>query len=1077
MGSGSVGVNFINSLELMKFTGALNVTDWGGSPDFGGGSRWISGYDIYYNAMLNKVDEYYSISFHTEEGLNILKNWLHNHCENSPTGGVAGIYVNLAFTNMHNLPAGTPESGKIVITEFGFPSTHALTIVGYNDSIRWDYNLDGLYTNNKDINGDGMIDMKDWEIGGFKIVNTNSIYFGNDGFSYVMYKTHADTYGDGGIWNNMAFVIKPKPNYSPLMTYKITIEHPSRRDLSIEAGISQHPGDTVPEYTMEPTIVNYQGGDQYMQGGDSIPSNQTLEFGLDVTPLLSYVQSGQPARFFFRVKEFDLNTQSNGQITAFSLMDYHSGITETANSTTPVPITNNGITTLMTDYTPVFDQPVITEDTLPEMTLYDTFSYQMNATGGQPPYKWKIRMNYNEQETQDTFPNISSTLLNLGDWTSGTVELPLHFSFPFYNKEYNSIYVHTDGFISFDGHDLPWVYYFDENKVTFLKFLNGIAVFLADLEMLYSWHGTWAEQYNDSVVIRWSAVVPDYIGGHYEVNAAVMLRSDGSISFYYGDCETMGFQWTAGISNGDICNWQETRISNSTFTISGNKSATIYPDNINNVNDLSLSESGVFNGIPGNIYNDYPLQVEVTDYQGIRNSKNVYLNSRGLHFDYSINSGGDTLIEYGEQAVIDIMVTNSENSTVDNIIFTFSSANPLTTVSDSILTIASLNAGQQLTIPAAFSFTVSDQLQNNEDIPISFQIESSLLQQERNDTKKGYRPDLSIVATYNSGTPYPVWLSGDTALLEIVIRNLSPARLRNGICSISNTAPYLTVLSGPVLIDTLCGYSFDTLVYQVTVQEETPNETTINALLCINAEHQFQQCIPTDLSVNFNQETFESGDLLSYTWNTFGPKHWYVTHGGHNGIYCARSGSITHSQISALIVAMETTHDGMISFFISASSEPMSDYLQFFIDNEKKNEWSGMVGWRKVTYPVSAGPHTFKWVYLKNATISEGNDCGWLDDIVFPPFISSELPFVINDRFSLTVFPNPAEDRIYILTDEMEKVMQLNIYTSTGQIVSTCNTVSDPISIDISNLREGLYFIESKRLNGNTYVKFIKTKK
>jgi hypothetical protein len=41
-----------------------------------------------------------------------------------------------------------------------------MTYIGYDDSIRFDYNNDGRFTNDIDINGDRVVDMRDWEIGG-----------------------------------------------------------------------------------------------------------------------------------------------------------------------------------------------------------------------------------------------------------------------------------------------------------------------------------------------------------------------------------------------------------------------------------------------------------------------------------------------------------------------------------------------------------------------------------------------------------------------------------------------------------------------------------------------------------------------------------------------------------------------------------------------------------------------------------------------------------------------------------------------------------------------------------------------
>ncbi len=42
-----------------------------------------------------------------------------------------------------------------------------MTVVGYNDSIKYDFNEDGQYTNNIDLNDDGIIDLRDWEVGAF----------------------------------------------------------------------------------------------------------------------------------------------------------------------------------------------------------------------------------------------------------------------------------------------------------------------------------------------------------------------------------------------------------------------------------------------------------------------------------------------------------------------------------------------------------------------------------------------------------------------------------------------------------------------------------------------------------------------------------------------------------------------------------------------------------------------------------------------------------------------------------------------------------------------------------------------
>jgi C1A family cysteine protease len=102
-----------------------------------------------------------------------------------------------------------------VIIQWGNSPNHAMTIVGYNDSIRWDYNNDGQYTNHIDINLDGVVDLKDWEIGGFKMANTyGSISgWGDEGFSYMTYKSVADGFQQGGIWDNLVAIVNVKENH------------------------------------------------------------------------------------------------------------------------------------------------------------------------------------------------------------------------------------------------------------------------------------------------------------------------------------------------------------------------------------------------------------------------------------------------------------------------------------------------------------------------------------------------------------------------------------------------------------------------------------------------------------------------------------------------------------------------------------------------------------------------------------------------------------------------------------------------------------------------------------------------
>ena len=77
--------------------------------------------------------------------------------------------------------------------------------------------------------------------------------------------------------------------------------------------------------------------------------------------------------------------------------------------------------------------------------------------------------------------------------------------------------------------------------------------------------------------------------------------------------------------------------------------------------------------------------------------------------------------------------------------------------------------------------------------------------------------------------------------------------------------------------------------------------------------------------------------------------------------------------------------NGAILFQWKVSSELNGDYLKFKVDGLEIAAISGTKGpWTQVSNRVdTAGEHTLRWEYIKNASISSSTDAGWLDDIVW----------------------------------------------------------------------------------------------
>ncbi|GEM_PF-673852 len=154
-----------------------------------------------------------------------------------------------------------------------------------------------------------------------------------------------------------------------------------------------------------------------------------------------------------------------------------------------------------------------------------------------------------------------------------------------------------------------------------------------------------------------------------------------------------------------------------------------------------------------------------------------------------------------------------------------------------------------------------------------------------------------------------------------------------------------------------------------------------------------------------NAWSFETG-AFEPQWSFGGSAPWIITtENPYDGAYCSKSGSISDNQTSEMEITLNLSSAGDISFARKVSSEATYDFLKFYIDGTLKDQWSGEVDWSEVSFAVTtAGIHTFKWVYYKDAGVSSGSDCAWVDYIIFPP---------------LAPIPDPAEIDIAPLSFEV----------------------------------------------------------
>jgi hypothetical protein len=306
-GNGANGAMPDQGFSIAMAVGIPTVSAYGG---FGLGmfTQWVSGYNIYLNGMANRPDSQFIVKVNTPAGISTMREWLSNHGNGSPQGGCLVFCYDATGSQIVSLAAGTPQAGKKVMIANGSGGGHAVTIAGYDDSVRYDYNGDGKYTNGTDVTT--------WEIGAIIMVNSWGTSFGNTGRIYVPYRFCAN-----GMWSSTVYGMRvTKDTTKPLMTYKVSLSHNNRSQIRIRAGYAAIATATAPTGTPKTfgPAFNYCGGSYAMQGINSNP----MEIGLDVTDFIPKL-TGSDAALFLLVD----SKGGTGTVQRFSLLDYTGGPT------------------------------------------------------------------------------------------------------------------------------------------------------------------------------------------------------------------------------------------------------------------------------------------------------------------------------------------------------------------------------------------------------------------------------------------------------------------------------------------------------------------------------------------------------------------------------------------------------------------------------------------------------------------------------------------------------------------------------------------------------------------------------
>ncbi len=143
----------------------------------------------------------------------------------------------------------------------------------------------------------------------------------------------------------------------------------------------------------------------------------------------------------------------------------------------------------------------------------------------------------------------------------------------------------------------------------------------------------------------------------------------------------------------------------------------------------------------------------------------------------------------------------------------------------------------------------------------------------------------------------------------------------------------------------------------------------------------------------------EAVDITNLVVSSGGAANWFPqTAVTIDGVDAAQSGAITDSRSTWMETSV--SGPGTLSFWwrTSCEDDPDADdwdYVCLLVDGVEQCRRDGITDWIQVTCTVGEGPHIIRWEYRKDESLGDGEDCAWVDQLIFPyasPSVTTTTP-------------------------------------------------------------------------------------
>jgi len=385
----------------------------------------------------------------------------------------------------------------------------------------------------------------------------------------------------------------------------------------------------------------------------------------------------------------------------------------------------------------------------------------------------------------------------------------------------------------------------------------------------------------------------------------------------------------------------------------------------------------------------------------ITNFTKEYINLTSTSINDS-QGNGNGLADFGEKFYLKLKINNLGLTGSTGLYARISSTSNLATVTRDSIYIGTLAAQSEIIVSEGLGITISGNAPDMERITLNLTLKDDKSTKNYPIDIIVHAPDLQIINCIIDdsalGNGNFIADPGETFNLIFKVRNQGSSNI-SGLFRIENISP-VDGLSIPDPRPKSCTLNFGQIT-DVPITVKLPDLVLLGSTISVSSTLDCSPFInPLNKSFSFRvgriRESFEASSFNIFPWINISSIPWTISGTvSYDGNISAKSGTISDSRTTTMMIRNFYTTADSIKFFYKVSSELNYDFFSFKLNGTEIFRKSGEVDWTQKVIAVPPGLNKMEWIYSKDGNKSIGSDCAWVDMIDFAN--SSAVSYIQKD--------------------------------------------------------------------------------